>query len=299
MRPSDWAHLVVVIAGLAAFPSAIAAGPQQQATEKTTPPPWVSEETSDKQIAFDSGVVRVSGGPGWVRTRDILTDFEFRAEFRTASADTEAGIGLRAHHCKGEWPRKGYRVMLAGSAAGELTAARRPVKRLSGGSLAPLPPAEWHRVAIRALATTVTIRIDDRAESTYETDAKSGALVLFATKGQIELRNLQLASIEDESIAAADDLEKRAGFVRPVVTKEVQPSYTRAALAARVEGRLRLDAVVHEDGSVGAIRLRGYLHPHLEHEALCALLQWKFRPATLDKRPIPVRVEVEMTFTLK
>lgn len=37
----------------------------------------------------------------------------------------------------------------------------------------------------------------------------------------------------------------------------------------------------------------------LDHAAMDAARQWKFKPGTKDGRPVAVRVTVEMAFTLK
>ena len=56
---------------------------------------------------------------------------------------------------------------------------------------------------------------------------------------------------------------------------------------------------VRRDGTVGAMRVLQFLDPELEHEALRALRGWRFSPALIEGQPIEIRVEVELTFTLK
>ncbi len=41
------------------------------------------------------------------------------------------------------------------------------------------------------------------------------------------------------------------------------------------------------------------LHPELDKQAIAALEQWEFKPGTREGKPVPVRVTIEMTFTLK
>jgi outer membrane biosynthesis protein TonB len=40
------------------------------------------------------------------------------------------------------------------------------------------------------------------------------------------------------------------------------------------------------------------MHPDQDEEAVRTLRQWTFKPGTKDGVAVPVRVEVEMTFTL-
>jgi TonB family protein len=89
------------------------------------------------------------------------------------------------------------------------------------------------------------------------------------------------------------------GVTAPVVEKEVKPAYTPAARAALVEGVITLECVVRADGTVGEARVVKPLHPSLNEEALRALADWRFKPGMKDGKPVPVRVEVEMTFSLR
>ena len=101
---------------------------------------------------------------------------------------------------------------------------------------------------------------------------------------------------------ALDDPEvQRPGkdVTTPVVVAERKVGYTPATLQAKVEGRMKLECVVLPDGTVGHVRMVERLHPELDDEAIRALRQWTFKPGTKNGVAVPVRVEVEMTFTLR
>ncbi len=87
------------------------------------------------------------------------------------------------------------------------------------------------------------------------------------------------------------------GVKHPVVVAEVKPVYTREAMQAKIQGIVRLAAVVEPDGSVGDVQVLQSLDPGLDEQAIKALRGWRFIPGTKDDRPVPVRVEVEFTFT--
>lgn len=88
------------------------------------------------------------------------------------------------------------------------------------------------------------------------------------------------------------------GVTVPRVVKEVRPSYSWDALKAGAQGAVKLECVVLPDGTVGEVRIARSLHSGLDSAAARALRQWTFKPAVKDGIAVPVRVEVEMTFTL-
>jgi TonB family protein len=87
----------------------------------------------------------------------------------------------------------------------------------------------------------------------------------------------------------------------PVLVREVKPQYTREALQAKIQGNIQLQAIVLESGEVGEVTVVRSLDTEhgLDVEAVNALKQWIFKPGTKDKKPVPVVVDIEMTFRLK
>jgi len=89
------------------------------------------------------------------------------------------------------------------------------------------------------------------------------------------------------------------GVETPRLVADRKPSYTATAMREKAQGRVKLECVVLPDGTVGDIRVLERLHPELDAEATRSLRQWRFKPGTKDGVAVPVRVEVEMTFTLR
>lgn len=89
------------------------------------------------------------------------------------------------------------------------------------------------------------------------------------------------------------------GVAAPAIVTEVKPRYTAATLTAGVQGSVKLECVVRTDGTVTDVRIVEPLHPQLDEAATRALEQWRFEPGTKDGKPVPVRVDIEMTFTLR
>jgi TonB family protein len=95
--------------------------------------------------------------------------------------------------------------------------------------------------------------------------------------------------------------EPGAGVSLPTVVREVKPSYTAQALAARIQGAVLMSAVVLADGTVGDVTVLKSLDTvfGLDAEAVRAAKQWLFNPGVKDGQAVAVRVTIEMTFTLR
>jgi TonB family protein len=87
----------------------------------------------------------------------------------------------------------------------------------------------------------------------------------------------------------------------PKLVKEAKPGYTPAALKARIQGLVRLEAVVLTDGTVGDVKVTKSLdRVHgLDNEAVKTVKKWRFEPGTKDGKPVAVALEIEMTFTFR
>jgi protein TonB len=91
------------------------------------------------------------------------------------------------------------------------------------------------------------------------------------------------------------------GVSLPAVVTKVNPEYTPEAMDARIEGAVILDVVVKEDGAVDEVTVARSLDATfgLDRQAIAAAKLWRFKPGTKEGKPVAVRVQLEMTFTLK
>lgn len=93
------------------------------------------------------------------------------------------------------------------------------------------------------------------------------------------------------------------GVTSPVLVREVKPNYTGDAMRAKLQGVVEMEAVVLPDGSVDprSIKITRSLDSTfgLDQQAIIAVKQWRFRPGLFKGQPVPVRVNVELTFTLR
>jgi protein TonB len=93
------------------------------------------------------------------------------------------------------------------------------------------------------------------------------------------------------------------GVTSPVLIKEVKPNYTGDAMRAKLQGLVEMEAVVLPDGSVDSNRIKITRSLDstfgLDQQAVIAVKQWRFRPGTYKGQPVPVLVNIELTFTLR
>jgi protein TonB len=75
--------------------------------------------------------------------------------------------------------------------------------------------------------------------------------------------------------------------------KKVKPAYPPVMQAARVEGTVVLDAVIHRDGSIGDVTVLKSSVPAFERAAIDAVKQWRYTPL-----PYEGIVTVTVNFTL-
>src|ERR1035437_5178649 len=84
----------------------------------------------------------------------------------------------------------------------------------------------------------------------------------------------------------------------PEVVRKVDPKYIAAAAAERVEGTVRIFAVIGKDGHVGGISLLRQLDERLDRSAQEALAKWEFTPARRDGIAVDVDAIFEIPFHL-
>jgi TonB family protein len=84
----------------------------------------------------------------------------------------------------------------------------------------------------------------------------------------------------------------------PSPLRKVDPKYFPAAIADRVEGKVRLVAVIRKDGRVDSVRLLQHLDDRLDQSAQDALDKWQFEPALRNGQPVDVDALVEIPFRL-
>jgi TonB family protein len=90
-----------------------------------------------------------------------------------------------------------------------------------------------------------------------------------------------------------------SGVSPPRLLKEVRAQYSDQARRANLEGTVELEIVIRRDGSVGDVKVQRGLGLGLNEQAIQAVRQWRFAPATLKGTPVDVIVEVSVEFRLR
>ena len=89
------------------------------------------------------------------------------------------------------------------------------------------------------------------------------------------------------------------GVTSPVLIREVKPKYTEDAMRRKVQGTVEVSAVVRENGVPDDFTVLRALDPDLDQEAINAAQQWRFKPGLREGQPVAVKVNIELTFTLR
>jgi periplasmic protein TonB len=76
--------------------------------------------------------------------------------------------------------------------------------------------------------------------------------------------------------------------IPPVAIHRVPPSYTATTRRIRLHGTPIFEATITATGDVENIRVIRSAHPDVDKAIVAALEQWKFRPASLNGKPVAV-----------
>lgn len=82
----------------------------------------------------------------------------------------------------------------------------------------------------------------------------------------------------------------------PVLLRRIEPDYPEAARRVGLQGTAILEAIITTSGAVEEVRVLRPVNPLLDEAAVRAVRQWRYRPATLNGRAVPVYLTVTVRF---
>ena len=78
---------------------------------------------------------------------------------------------------------------------------------------------------------------------------------------------------------------------------QLKPVYPPLARQARIQGTVRLKALISRDGTIENLAVLGG-HPLLIEAAIVAVRLWRYQPTLLNGAPVEVETTVDVNFTL-
>lgn len=125
----------------------------------------------------------------------------------------------------------------------------------------------------------------------------AGLLALTAVLG---LLAFPMSPLSGTAWASAEPLEVEGNVQRPQLIQSTSPVYPDAARKEQREGKVVVKTVIDEQGNVTNPTVEGSSsHQDLDQSALDTVSAWKFRPATLDGKPVAVHYTLTINFTLE
>jgi protein TonB len=82
-----------------------------------------------------------------------------------------------------------------------------------------------------------------------------------------------------------------------MLIRQPKPVYPPLAKQARIQGVVRLNAIIGKDGTIQNLQVASG-HPLLVPSALDAVKQWVYKPTLLNGEPVEVITQIDVNFTL-
>jgi len=85
----------------------------------------------------------------------------------------------------------------------------------------------------------------------------------------------------------------------PAVVEEFRPRYPARAKAAGKEGKVVFSVLIDEKGRVRSAEIIQSLDPEMDQQAKKAMMQFRFRPAKINDKPVASKIKYAINFILQ
>jgi TonB family protein len=226
------------------------------------------------------------------RQAPVVPDFSRAAEFSVAPEVAREAVA----------PSEPSQIIVEGLSIRNTTEPARP----SLATVAMASPTSRENLRAAARSTTAAPPIAPAAPS-----AASGVRVVAAPDPAMGGRTVYTVALQMPNVTSysgswilwyaerARDPGEGPAISPPKPLRKVDPIYDLSAVDDRVEGKVQLSAIIHNDGFVYGIKVLRGVDPRLDNNAVTALRKWEFEPARRDGVPVDVDIVIEIPFRLQ
>lgn len=127
----------------------------------------------------------------------------------------------------------------------------------------------------------------------------SASVFAFSFKLNDASNGKSLVSLAAVASPGEEPLQLGPGITPPKIVTKVNPSYPVEAKKEKREGTVVLALVVTEKGLPEDVRVAKSAAVDLDESAMAAVRQWKYEPALKDGKPVKVKIQIEINYSLK
>ena len=128
----------------------------------------------------------------------------------------------------------------------------------------------------------------------------------IAREESVDVSDLDFPEVGDSVVIpdgpagpAIGPMQISGNVLAPVRIYSPDPHYPEEARHARVQGVVILQTIINTDGDVTDVKVLKGLPSGLTESAVAAVSSWRFKPATLEGRPVAVYYLVTVSFSVQ
>jgi periplasmic protein TonB len=181
----------------------------------------------------------------------------------------------------------------------KIPAGRDTVKSASAASRAAEPvaePAEPPKKSAFSQLRLAAPTVKGRKTQTASSEGEPGIVIENGANPSAAALGSGLAGSKGNQPSAPIPVGGEVTNVQLI--SSVPPAYPMIARSQRISGEVKIDALIDENGRVTGMKV--VTGPAMLHQAaMDALRQWKYRPATLNGKPVSMHLVVTIQFRLQ